>query len=142
MIEIIVDAIVFFILCIVAMTWMFYAKKLFPTSIPIGWFILSIGLYVFAMTKLLSIFNLNDLKVFFEFIGITLVLAGNIMVLGSIYDESKFLERRKEEINLVLKDMSKKYMQKEIDEDTLKKTNAELEKELSEIDIRLKEKKQ
>ena len=112
--------------------------------------LLSLGLIIVAFRSLfLSAPNLSGLSVYTSFlVPIVSIVGSFFLTLGVIFlllekrVEKAALERRTEEIKAVLENLHQKYFKKELSEEDMRKMNADLEKELAEIEVRLKEKSQ
>jgi uncharacterized membrane protein len=109
---------------------------------------LSLGLVIVAFRSLFlsipSIIGLDTTIIVpvFSILGSLLLIVGVIFLLLEKRVEKASLERRTEEIKAVLDNLRQKYFKKELSEEDMRKMNAELERELAEIEVRLKEKSQ
>jgi uncharacterized membrane protein len=114
------------------------------------WTFLSIGLMVVAFRGLFqSIPDVGGLGTYTPIIvpmvsilGSLLIVMGIGFILFQKRMEKTSLEKRVAEIKSVLENLHEKYFRKEISEDDMRRMNAELEKELAEIEVKLKGKNQ
>ena len=118
------------------------------TKLTSPWVFLSLGFMVVAFRSLFeSLPDIIGLGPYIpiivplvSIIGSTLIIISIGFILFQKRMEKTRLERRANEITLVLENLRQKYFSKEISEDDMHRMNAELEKELAEIEVRLKEK--
>jgi hypothetical protein len=134
---VIVNVVSFFILCFVAISWLSFGKRLYNQSIPTGWILISVGVYLYAMSKLFAVLQLADIMLIIELIAGVVFLSGDLLVLISISQEMFVLRNRQKEIKLVMKSLKEKYFKRRITEEDLKKMYAQLEKELAEIEAKM-----
>jgi len=116
-------------------------------KLTISWVLLAIGVVTAALRSLIDILIMSNSQLA-QYIGVwnpIFGLMGSLLVVGGLISlslektiETTTLRRRQQEIKLILDNLRQKYLKKEISEEDLKKLNADLKKEIAEIEVRLK----
>lgn len=114
------------------------------------WIFLSVGLIVIAFRSFFqSLPEIFGLGAYMAVIVPVVSIVGSVLIIMSIglmlmqkKMEKTSLQKRYDDIHLVLENLHQKYFRKEISEDDMRKMNADLEKELAEIEVKLKGEKQ
>ncbi|HLC59436.1 MAG TPA: hypothetical protein VJH34_02840 [archaeon] len=116
-------------------------------KLTISWVLLAIGVVTAALRSLIDILIMSNSQLaqyisvwnpIFGLMGSLLVVGGLISLSLEKTIETTTLRRRQQEIKLILDNLRQKYLKKEISEEDLKKLNADLKKEIAEIEVRLK----
>lgn len=114
------------------------------------WILLSAGLIVISFRSLFEVVpDVGGMGALIPVIVPMVSIIGSLLIIlsiGFILMQKKMektgLENRAAEIKSVLDNLHEKYFRKEISEEDMRKMNAELEKELAEIEVKMKEKGQ
>lgn len=140
--ELMSNTITFFVLCSVSITWLIFARRIYPHSLPLGWVTLAIGVYMYALARLSLILGLPVMAISsIELMAGALFVIGDVLVLTQITEEFSSLRNRQNEIKSVMQNLKNKYFRREIDEEQLKKLYSDLVKELAEIEVKMTKKK-
>lgn len=146
---IISNSIVFVAFVFIAFMILYLGRKTDPKKkIKLAWVDLSLGVIMAGITFPIQIGV--ALGTFTEEIGFVtsciLMLTGASLAFTSfliVYleriDEINFLKKRQKEITMVMKKLRHRYFRKEISEEQLRKMYADFIKELTEIEVKLKE---
>lgn len=140
-----VNLLAFLGLTIATYTIFYFGRSMSPTKgIGVNLFTLALGINLIGLSHLFRIWlDVSTSPIILILVAISTVFlsTGVIWVFYEKATEIRNLKRREKEINSIITKLKEKYYQKELSEEDLKVLYSNLMKELSEIDVRLTEKR-
>jgi hypothetical protein len=123
---------------------LFFARKIHGKTFPLSWLIFAVGNELLGWS--ISLILLSISTIYASFFNVILVIMstsmmvfGMISVLNEKYIQINKLKNRYKELVEILEVLKSKYVKREISEDELKDLHKSFVKEMTEIEVKIKE---